>query len=76
MSQVWKSGLNTVRLTVRGLAEVLAPSGCELVEPPATHEEPFDKLRANGIFLKRTVLGLTLMVRFVDPQYFHFDQHT
>ena len=38
---------NTVHLTVRG----------ELVEPPATHEEPFDKLRANGISLKRTVLG-------------------
>ena len=41
--------LNTVRLTVHGLAEVLAPFGCELVEPPATHQEPLDKLRANGI---------------------------
>ena len=29
---------NTVRLTVRG----------EPVEPPATHPEPFDKLRVNG----------------------------
>ena len=42
---------NTVRLTVRG----------ELVEPPATHQEPFDRLRANGFFLTRTVLGLPRM---------------
>jgi len=33
---------NTVYLTVRG----------ELVEPPASQPEPFDKLRANGISLK------------------------
>ncbi len=33
---------NAVHLTVRG----------ELVEPPASQLEPFDKLRANGIFLK------------------------
>jgi hypothetical protein len=32
--------VNAVHLTVRG----------ELVEPPATHPEPFDKLRANGNF--------------------------
>jgi len=66
---------NPAHLTVRGLAEVLAPFGCEPVEPPATRLEPFDKpvlssvqpfdklrangvegLRANGIFLKSTVL--------------------
>ena len=50
------SGLNTVRLTVRG----------ELVEPPVAQFMPFDnafspeqsrRVRANGIFLKRTVLG-------------------
>ena len=39
-------GVNTVRLTVRG----------ELVEPPATNPESFDKLRTNGIFLNLTVL--------------------
>ena len=33
---------NAVHLTVRG----------ELVEPPASQLEPFDKLRANGIFIK------------------------
>jgi hypothetical protein len=33
------SHLNTIRLTVR----------CELVEPPAIYQEPFDKLRENGI---------------------------
>ena len=42
--------VNTVRLTVRG----------ELVEPPATHQEPFDRLRANGIFLNQTVLEQVL----------------
>ncbi len=31
-----------IHLSVRG----------ELVEPPATQLEPFDKLRANGIFVK------------------------
>ena len=34
-------GGNAVQLTVRG----------ELVEPPAIHPEPFDKLRANGIYI-------------------------
>ncbi len=33
---------DAIHLTVRG----------ELVEPPATQLEPFDELRANGIFLK------------------------
>ncbi len=38
----FESDPNAVHLTVRG----------ELVEPPASQLEPFDKLRANGIFLK------------------------
>ena len=42
---------NAVHLTVRGLVEVLAPFGCELVEPPAAHPKPFDKFRANGIYV-------------------------
>ena len=39
----WKTRFkpNAVHFTVRG----------EPVEPPATYPEPFDKLRANGIFL-------------------------
>ena len=36
------SSRNAVHLTVRG----------ELAEPPPSQLEPFDKLRANGIFLK------------------------
>ena len=47
---------NAVRLTVRG----------ELVEPPSIHQEPFDKLRANGIFLKRTVLRLAPFPAFLN----------
>ena len=39
MKKPW-SVPNAVHLTVRG----------ELVEPPASQLEPFDKLRANGIF--------------------------
>ncbi|CAH1073341.1 Eco57I restriction-modification methylase domain-containing protein [Candidatus Nitrotoga sp. 1052] len=39
--------VNADHLTVRG----------ELVEPPATQLEPFDKLRANGILIKPTILG-------------------
>ena len=39
--QINSCGLNTIRLTVRG----------EIVEPPAAHPEPFDKLSANGVSL-------------------------
>ncbi|MHB8165313.1 MAG: Eco57I restriction-modification methylase domain-containing protein, partial [Sulfuricella sp.] len=39
--------VDAVHLTVRG----------ELVEPPATQQEPFDILRANGILIKPTILG-------------------
>ena len=39
-----------VHLTVRG----------ELVEPPATHPEPFDKLRANGMFSYVNSIGYRL----------------
>ena len=40
--------------------------------PFATHQEPFDRLRTNGIFLKRTVLGqvvgfYSLVVGSVEP---------
>ncbi len=40
--EIVAANLSAIHLTVRG----------ELVEPPATHPEPFDKLRANGVILK------------------------
>jgi hypothetical protein len=45
------SRANTVHVTVRGdPSTTLRTKG--LVEPPAMQPEPFDKLRANGTFLK------------------------
>ncbi len=64
---------NAVHLTVRGELDVTTSHSTKLskndsqvagyVEPPATQPEPFDKLRANGNFLKWTVLALDVIER-------------
>ena len=49
MTNLYRFSGNAVHLTVRG----------ELVEPPASQPEPFDKLRANGIFSKVNSIGFS-----------------
>ncbi|RFC34451.1 MAG: hypothetical protein DID91_2727702586 [Candidatus Nitrotoga sp. MKT] len=51
-----------IHLTVHG----------ELVEPPATHPEPFDKLRANGISLTKQYWHLITVNAICFSQFLSF----